>query len=91
MLYEDQELGLAPEEIKMTTGGGGGKRWMDVVDEWELGGRQGDVPPGMGEPGPERDSRKRDYISYRSSYYLRPEVSTLFLIFFFFLVIEIKT
>ena len=79
MLYEDQGLGLAPEEIKMTTGGGGGKRWMDVVDEWELGGRQGDVPPGMGEPAPERDSRKRDYISYRSSYYLRPEVSTLFL------------
>ena len=71
MLYADHESGLAPEEIKMT---GNGRRWMEVVDEWELGGRQGNVPPGMGEPEPERDSGKRDYSSFQNSYFLRPEV-----------------
>ena len=34
-----------------------GWKW---VSEWELGGRQGDVPPGMGEPELEG---KRDYYS----------------------------
>ena len=48
---------------------------MEVVDEWESGGRQGDVPPGMGEPEPERDLKKRDYYSlYPNAYFLRPEV-----------------
>ena len=78
MIYADQESGLAPEEIKMRRGG---RRWMDVVDEWELGGRQGDVPPGMGEPEPERDFRKQDYTLSRSYNYLRPEVRfSLFLV-----------
>jgi mannosyl-oligosaccharide alpha-1,2-mannosidase len=71
MLYADQESGLAPEEVQMTSDG---RRWMEVVDEWELGGRKGDVPPGMGEPGPERDPSKRDYYPYQRTYYLRPEV-----------------
>jgi len=58
--------------MKMT---GNGRRWMEVVDEWELGGRQGDVPPGMGQPEPEKDSGKRDYYStYPNAYLLRPEV-----------------
>ena len=77
MIYADQESGLAPEEIKMTRGG---RRWMEVVDEWESGGRQGDVPPGMGEPAPERDSRKQDYTLSRSYNYLRPEVRLGFLV-----------
>jgi hypothetical protein len=58
-----------------------GRRWMDVVDEWELGGgrrRQGDdddVPPGMGEPEPERNVDKRDYVTaYPNEWLLRPEV-----------------
>ena len=72
--------------MKMTAKG---RRWMEVVDEWELGGRQGDVPPGMGEPEPEKDRRKRDYYSpYPNSYFLRPEVGFFFffldLSFFFF-------
>ena len=71
MLYADQESGLAPEEIEMTEKG---RRWMEVVDEWELGGRPGDVPPGMREPEPERDKRKRDYRVYLNTYLLRPEV-----------------
>ena len=29
---------------------------MGVVEEWESEGGQGGIPPGMGEPGPERDS-----------------------------------
>jgi hypothetical protein len=60
--------------MKMT---GKGRRWMEVVDEWELGGRKdGDgLPPGMGEPEPERCARKRDYYSrYPNAYFLRPEV-----------------
>ena len=52
-----------------------GRRWMEVVDEWELGGRQGDVPPGMGEPEPERNASRRDYHTpYPSEWQLRPEV-----------------
>ena len=48
---------------------GNGIRWMGVVDKWELG---GDVPPGMGEPGPEKDS---DYTKC----FLRPEVRRFYL------------
>jgi hypothetical protein len=56
-----------------------GTRWMDVVDEWELGGRQGDVPPGMGEPEPERDASKRDYFTpYPNAWLLRPEVINIY-------------
>ena len=58
-----------------------GTRWMKVVDEWKLGGRQGDVPPGMGEPEPERDASKRDYyVPFPNAWLLRPEVikKTLF-------------
>ena len=53
-----------------------GKRWMGVVEEWELGGRRGgEVPPGMGEPERERDEKKRDYDSSSpNEWLLRPEV-----------------
>ena len=71
ILYVEKETGLGFDEIKMT---GNGIRWMDVVDEWELGGRRG-VPPGMGEPEPESDWQKRDYNPIHANYYLlRPEV-----------------
>ena len=43
---------------------------MGVVEEWESGGGQGDVPLGMGEPGPERDSESE--IIPKCA--LRPEV-----------------
>jgi len=69
--FLDQESGLGPEEMTMSKDG---RRWMEVVDEWELGGRQGDVPPGMGEPEPEMDVNKRDYYTtYRNVWLLRPE------------------
>ena len=53
-----------------------GRRWMEVVEQWELEGRQrGDLPPGMGEPEPETDPRKRDYHTLRPNVWLlRPEV-----------------
>ena len=39
---------------------------MGVVEEWESGGIQSDVSPGMGEPGlAQRDLRKRDYTQMR--------------------------
>ena len=47
---------------------------MGVVEEWESGGGQGDVPPGMGEPGPERDSESeivqaiKKHVSTRFGY-----------------------
>jgi hypothetical protein len=70
--YADQQSGLGPDQMTMP---GNGRRWMEVVDEWELGGRQGDVPPGMGEPEPETNSAKLDYsIPYPGNYFLRPEV-----------------
>lgn len=63
---------MGPDQMKMP---GMGKRWMEVVDEWESGGRQGDAPPGMGEPEPEPDLSKRDYYSsWPNAYLLRPEV-----------------
>ena len=83
VLYADQKSGLGPDQIRMR---GKGRRWMEVVEEWEVarlrggGRRQGDdgdgeVPPGMGEPEPELDPGKRDYFSTNGNYYLRPEVS----------------
>ena len=60
--------------MKMTRGG---RRWMEVVDEWELGGRKGGdgLPPGMGEPELEANVGKRDYYSsHPNAYFLRPEV-----------------
>ena len=52
-----------------------GRRWMEAVDEWKLGGRQGNVPPGMGEPKPEINPRRRDYNNrYPNDWGLRPEV-----------------
>jgi mannosyl-oligosaccharide alpha-1,2-mannosidase len=78
--FEDQESGLGPEEILMS---GYGKRWMEVVDEWELGGRQGDVQPGMGEPEPESNTTRRDYYTaYPNDWLLRPEVKKNLLFFF---------
>ena len=63
----------------MTTGG---RRWMDVVDEWESKGRPGDVPPGMGEPQPERNASIRDYHTpYPNEWLLRPEVKNFILSF----------
>ena len=70
--FADQETGLGPEEMAMSSNG---TRWMEVVDEWKSGGRQGDIPPGMGEPEPERDASKRDYFTpYPNAWLLRPEV-----------------
>ena len=70
--YADQETGLGPDQMTMPRAG---RRWMEVVDEWELGGRQGSIPPGMGEPAPEKDTGKRDYFTvWPNAYFLRPEV-----------------
>ena len=55
-----------------------GIRWMDVVEDWELGGRrsgEGGVPPGMREQEPERNETRRDYDSVPpNEWLLRPEV-----------------
>jgi len=76
--YADQRTGLGPDQLSMSTAG---RRWMEVVDEWELGGRQGDTPPGMGEPEPEKDSAKQDYSHFwPNAYLLRPEtVESIFI------------
>ncbi|KAF8628835.1 hypothetical protein AX17_005895 [Amanita inopinata Kibby_2008] len=50
LMYADQETGLSPDSIEMNKGG---RKWVDVLKEWEDGGgdgRQGDVPPGLREP-----------------------------------------
>ena len=79
IIFADQETGLGPEEIVMSAKG---TRWMEAVDEWKLGGRQGDVPPGMGEPEPERNPSRRDYDTlYTNDWRLRPEVKNPFFIF----------
>ena len=76
--YADQEMGLGPEEMRMSKKG---RRWMEVVDEWELAGRPGEVPPGMEEPEPEKNGTKRDYYGRPNDYLLRPEVRLILLSF----------
>lgn len=73
------------------------RSWRDAyVNEWKtldgsswgmgIRGRRG-VPPGMGEPEPERDEKKRDYGS-SNEWLLRPEVvPILFYLCAFFLLI----
>ncbi|KAF8809614.1 hypothetical protein BYT27DRAFT_7283062 [Phlegmacium glaucopus] len=39
VLYADQGTGLGPDQMTVPNQG---KQWMEVADEWELGGRQGD-------------------------------------------------
>ena len=73
--FADQESGIGPEEMYMSMNG---IRWMDVVEDWELGGRrsgEGGVPPGMREQEPERNETRRDYDSVPpNEWLLRPEV-----------------
>jgi len=78
--YEDQKSALGPDQIRMP---GNGRRWMELIDEWESEGRNCDLPPGMGEPELERDSAKRYYFSPHPNHLLRPEVKAKSAIFIY--------
>ena len=69
LTYADAETGLGPDEVRFTAGG---RRWLEVVEEWEQGGRVGEVPPGLRQVAPERV--ERDYRATKPGYFLRPEV-----------------
>ena len=70
--YADAETGLGPDEVVFAAGG---RRWAELVAEWEAAGRPGGVPPGLGAPSVER--KQRDYRAMKPGYFLRPEVRDL--------------
>lgn len=68
--YVDQQSGLGPDSMGMPIDG---KNWVDVLKEWKEGGRVGN-PPGISEPGPQKNQTNRDYGIIDGRYLLRPEV-----------------
>ncbi|KAJ7483162.1 glycoside hydrolase [Mycena latifolia] len=82
LTYADQASGLGPDEMTMTqapppyTNG----KWTTLLAQWEADGRPGGVPPGLGNPKPERSSGSRDYNAFKTSYLLRPEAVESFYI-----------
>jgi mannosyl-oligosaccharide alpha-1,2-mannosidase len=79
LTYADQASGLGPDEMTMThppmpyTNG----KWTKHLAQWEADGRPGGVPPGLGNPKPEKSDATRDYRADKSTYLLRPEVRPL--------------
>lgn len=71
--YVDQMSGVGPDELLMEEG----NKWVDELELWEDGGREGGVPPGLKEGGT-KGRGERDYTNANSQYLLRPEVSILF-------------
>ncbi|KAF4586522.1 hypothetical protein EYR38_010801 [Pleurotus pulmonarius] len=68
--YADQATGLGPDGVQFDDQS---RRWVDVLAEWEGGGRKGGVPPGVGDVPAERAAERRDYRVSSSVYLLRPE------------------
>jgi mannosyl-oligosaccharide alpha-1,2-mannosidase len=68
--YADQASGLGPDGMVMEPG----QNWIDKLETWEAGGREGGVPPGLKEGGIKRGG-DRDYRNSYPAYLLRPEVS----------------
>ncbi|KAI0642322.1 seven-hairpin glycosidase [Trametes meyenii] len=82
--YADHETGLGPDEMFMTPmpvddAHPHGGRWLDLVEAWEEGGREGGVPPGLKEAPPKRTG-ERDYHAMKPEYLLRPETVESFYI-----------
>lgn len=80
LMYADEPTGLGPEEVSMraqlSRDGGVDIRsgiWIDALEEWRLGGRNG-TPPGVEQKRPEPSSSRRDYAVKKAEYLLRPEV-----------------
>ena len=46
----------------------------EVVEEWERGGREGEVPPGVRDAVPVREGEEKEYVVADAKYMLRPEV-----------------
>jgi mannosyl-oligosaccharide alpha-1,2-mannosidase len=68
--YVDQQSGLGPDLMGMPIDG---RNWVGVLKEWKEGGRVG-KPPGLSEPGPQKNHTHRDYGIINGKYLLRPEV-----------------
>jgi hypothetical protein len=93
VMYADQPSGLGPEVVMFEGWGQAAgptwppqpnedwkqERWMRHVEAWEMGGRQGGKPPGVGDAGmpvKKEQGVMMDYMIWTPSYLLRPEVST---------------
>lgn len=75
--YADQPTGLGPDVMLMKAfphpeNGS----WVNVLERWEQDGKPGGVPPGLGEYEPEHRSGFQDYSAQKTSYLLRPEVTS---------------
>lgn len=73
--YADQATGLGPDGVQFDEQS---RLWVDVLAEWERGGRAGGAPPGVSEVPEEHAADKRDYRVSSSVYLLRPEVCRSF-------------
>ncbi|KAF8066473.1 glycoside hydrolase [Lyophyllum atratum] len=68
--YVDQRSGLGPDGLRMKPG----RRWVEVLEEWEKEGRGGSGPPGYVErEGRGADGDGLDYELASAVYLLRPE------------------
>ncbi|EFI27370.1 mannosyl-oligosaccharide alpha-1,2-mannosidase [Coprinopsis cinerea okayama7 len=78
--YADTKTGLGPDEVAMAPWPSPpegqtniGSRWKDHLDKWEKAGRPGGKPPGTRVVTPESDPTKRDWLTQKDTYLLRPE------------------
>ncbi|TBU30171.1 seven-hairpin glycosidase [Dichomitus squalens] len=70
LTYADSEAGLGPDEVVVA---GGGRRWLEAVEEWEEGGREGGRPPGVRDAAVAAGGMEKDYRATKMGYLLRPE------------------
>ena len=77
--YADSNTRLGPESMAFHGESlKKAKRWVDVVKEWEEGGRVGKAPPGVRDAVPVDKSKgeETEYVVVDSKYMLRPEVGS---------------
>ena len=69
--YADSATGLGPETVQFQ-GESRGRKWVEVLKEWESEGSVG-TPPGVNQATPIRDGESTEYALHDTRYLLRPE------------------
>ncbi|KAK7028816.1 hypothetical protein VNI00_014829 [Paramarasmius palmivorus] len=77
--YADQETGLGPDEMVVTSSSSSGK-WVDALAEWRAKDKGKGRPPGLREVPPEGSIGRRGYTNRKQTYLLRPETIESFYI-----------
>ena len=75
--YADTRTGLRPERVHFNAVG---RKWVEVVKEWEEGGREGGKPPGVGQATVVGEGENKEYTASDPRYLLRPEVRPFWLL-----------